>query len=98
APRCIRFPYTTLFRSVKRGSNSVGQVRLVGGSEGYDDIFTVDVESGRYLTADELAAGRNVAIIGYEIAQALFPNGENPMGQTIRSEEHTSELQSRENL
>lgn len=70
--------------NVKRGSNSVGQVRLVGGSEGYDNIFTVDVESGRYLTADELAAGRNVAIIGYEIAQALFPNGENPLGESIK--------------
>ena len=70
--------------NVKRGNNSVGQVRLVGGSEGYDNIFTIDVESGRYLTPDELGAGRNVAVIGYEIAQALFPNGEEPLGKSIK--------------
>jgi ABC-type antimicrobial peptide transport system, permease component len=70
--------------NVKRGNNSVGQVRLVGGSEGYENIFTVDVETGRYLTADELSAGRNVAVIGFEIAKALFPNGEDPLGESIK--------------
>jgi putative ABC transport system permease protein len=71
-------------QTIKRESNSVGQVRLVGGSEGYENIFTVDVEKGRYFTADELTAGRNVAVIGYEVANALFPNGENPLGQSVK--------------
>lgn len=70
--------------NLKRGNNSIGQIRLVGGSEGYDNIFTIDIENGRYLTPDELAAGRNIVVIGYDVAQALFPNGENPVGQAIK--------------
>lgn len=68
---------------IKRGSNSVGQVRVVGGSEGYDKIFEVNVDQGRYLTLDEINGGRNVAVIGYEVANALFP-GEEAIGKPIK--------------
>lgn len=70
--------------TIKRNNNSIGQVRLVGGSEGYENIFTVNIENGRYLAPDEISGGRSVAIIGHEVANALFPNGENPIGQTIK--------------
>lgn len=69
---------------LKRNNNSIGQVRLVGGSEGYDNIFTVDLLQGRYLTPDEIATGRNVAVLGFEVANALFPNGEDPIGNTVK--------------
>lgn len=69
---------------VKRNSNSIGQVELVGGSEGYDQIFEISLEKGRYLTADELAGGRDVAVIGNEVANALFPNGEEPVGKFVK--------------
>jgi putative ABC transport system permease protein len=69
---------------VKRNSSSLGQVKLVGGSEGYDKIFDVPVVVGRYLTPDELAAGRNVAVIGYQVKQTLFPDNEDPVGKTIK--------------
>jgi putative ABC transport system permease protein len=70
--------------TLKRNSNSIGQVRLVGGAQGYNTIFEVNIEAGRYFTAEEIEGGRNVAIIGFEIATALFPNGESPIGQTIK--------------
>ncbi len=70
--------------TVKRDNNSIGQVRLVGGSEGYNDIFTVDLVNGRYMSTDEIANGRNVAIIGFEVANALFPNGESPINKAIK--------------
>jgi putative ABC transport system permease protein len=70
--------------TIKRNNNSIGQVRLVGGSEGYEHIFTVDVERGRYLTPDEISGGRDVAIIGFEVAKALFPNDEDPIGKSIK--------------
>ncbi len=69
---------------VKRKSSTIGDIRLVGGSEGYDGIFEVNIERGRYFIPEELAAGRNVAIIGYEVANGLFPNGEEPIGQTVK--------------
>lgn len=69
---------------VKRNSNSIGQVRLLGGSEGYEQLFEVPIEKGRYFTTDEVIGGRNVAVIGYEVAKALFPNDEDALGKTIK--------------
>ncbi len=69
---------------IKRASNSIGQVELVGGSEGYDKIFEVPVEKGRYFTPAEVSGGRDVAIIGFEVANSLFPNGEDPIGKSIK--------------
>jgi putative ABC transport system permease protein len=71
-------------QTIKRESNSIGQVRLVGGSEGYENVFTVEVEEGRYFTPAEVSAGRNVAVIGFEVANALFPNGEDPLGKSVK--------------
>jgi putative ABC transport system permease protein len=69
--------------TVRYENNSIGQVRLVGGSQDYDKIFTVDIEKGRYFTNEEVAAGRNVAIIGSEVANVLFPGGD-AVGRTIK--------------
>jgi putative ABC transport system permease protein len=68
----------------KRNSNSLGQVNFVGGSDDYDQVFDVKVEDGRYFSELEIASGREVVIIGYEIKQKLFPNNENPIGKTIK--------------
>jgi putative ABC transport system permease protein len=69
---------------IKRKNNSIGQVRLVGGSQGYNNIFELNIENGRYFNNEELEVGRNVAIIGYQVAQALFPNNEDPIGKIIK--------------
>jgi putative ABC transport system permease protein len=70
--------------TIKRNSNSISQIRLVGGAQGYNDIFEVNVENGRYFTPEEVEAGRNIALIGYEVAQALFPNDALPIGESIK--------------
>jgi putative ABC transport system permease protein len=70
-------------QTVKYRNNSVGNVHLAGGGPGYDVVFEVPVENGRYFTPEEIATGRNVSLIGYEIAQKLFP-GQDPVGQTIK--------------
>lgn len=70
--------------TVKRENNSIGQVRLVGGAQGYNTIFEVNIEHGRYFTHQEIEAGRNVCIIGHEIANALFINGASPVGGIVK--------------
>jgi putative ABC transport system permease protein len=65
------------------GANSIGQISLIGGSEGYDKIYEVNVENGRYFTADEVMAGRKVVILGYEVANALFANVD-PIGKEVK--------------
>ncbi len=69
---------------IKKGSSSIGQIGLRGAGEGYDKIYEINVENGRYFTDDEIAAGRNTALLGFEVAAALFPNGKNPIGEDIR--------------
>ncbi len=71
---------------VKRGNNSIGQIRLMAGSQGYDVIFEINIEKGRYFTAEEIEAGRNVVLIGFEVARALFPNEEDPIGKTVKDQ------------
>lgn len=68
----------------RHNNNSIGQVSLIGGSQGYNTIFEINIEKGRYFTPEEVEAGRNVTIIGHEVAKALFPNNEDPIGQTIK--------------
>ncbi|HTF21329.1 MAG TPA: ABC transporter permease [Chryseolinea sp.] len=70
--------------NIKRDNNSIGQVGLVGASQGYDNIFEVNVERGRFFTSEELESGRNVAVIGSEVANSLFPNNEDPIGKSIK--------------
>lgn len=69
---------------IKRGTFSIGQIELIGGSPGYNDLFELNIEKGRYFTPDELDAGRGVAVLGYEVAVALFPNNEDPIGKAVK--------------
>src|SRR5436309_9949885 len=53
--------------------------------------YTTLFRSGRLLGELDLEMQNQVVVLGASIAEALFARG-------LRSEEHTSELQSRENL
>src|SRR5690606_5636498 len=57
---------------------------LVGGALGYNTLFPIELVKGRYPNVEEVQAGRNIAIIGHEIATALFPNGEEAIGKEIK--------------
>lgn len=68
----------------KRGNNSIGNAALVGGTFHYKDIFNVEIEKGRYFTQEEGEGAPQVGLIGFEVANALFPNGEDPLGKEIK--------------
>ncbi|MBZ0246179.1 MAG: ABC transporter permease [Cyclobacteriaceae bacterium] len=69
---------------IRKGSSSIGQIGLRGVGEGYENVFDINIEEGRYFTYDEIEGGRTVAVLGYEVAQALFPNGRSPIGENIK--------------
>lgn len=60
--------------TMKYQSNSYDDGTLVGGSYTYKDIFNVPVAKGRYFTENEASNGNNVAILGFNVEKALFPN------------------------
>ena len=68
---------------IKHDNNAIGQIQLIGVEQNYDQLFEINVELGRYLTLDEIESGRNVAILGFEVSNALFPN-EDPLGKDIK--------------
>jgi len=59
------------------------RAQLDGGTYGYQELFQLPIESGRYFTVQESEIGRNVVVIGYKIKDALFPD-ENPIGKQIK--------------
>src|SRR5690606_41531650 len=83
-PASTLFPYTTLFRSLELLSTLNQWVKVRDASGDVLWVHRGDLAESRHVVASTLAAIRRTA----------QPNGE----LVVRSEEHTSELQSRENL
>ena len=70
-------------KQVEYGKNKADRITILGVTEGFDNIRSLEMESGRYMNALEIEAGRNIAVIGNTIAQKLF-QGEDPVGKKIR--------------
>src|SRR2546430_6007127 len=87
-PRSTLFPYTTLFRSKE-------EVLLRRPAEPAEEF-----EAARALVSEEVErfeAWRRAARLA-PLIQALRDRGERALAAEVRSEEHTSELQSQSNL
>src|SRR3712207_9128249 len=93
-PRSTLFPYTTLFRSLG-GTSGIGkQVEQYIKSKGYDKVERLGGQN-RFETNASIVDKLNVK----EGTPVVIASGENfPDALSIRSEEHTSELQSRQYL
>lgn len=70
-------------KTISFGSNSIEQVGVNAVSHDYALVMPFDLGSGRYFTAQESKSGRNVIILGAEVAETLFPNSD-PVGQTVK--------------
>ncbi len=70
-------------RTVYNGNNSVENVPVVAVSQDYTKVMPFDLQEGRYFTASESHSGRNIAIIGAEIAENLF-EGQEAVGRKIK--------------
>lgn len=73
----------TTQRTVEYQNTSIDNVTMMGVSSGYDQVRTFDLEDGRFFSSAESTAGRNVAVLGADLASNLFPNTE-PIGKEIK--------------
>ncbi len=62
-------------RIVKYKSNTVEGAEIDAASQDHDKTWNFDFEDGRYFTDLESRSGSPVTVIGYDIAQNLFPDG-----------------------
>jgi len=74
----------TVYRPVviKFENNSINNANILASTIEYKDIRNFEIEKGRYFSIFEAQAGKNVAILGAEIASRLFENRE-PIGKEI---------------
>lgn len=67
----------------KKGINSMDNVPIIAVSHDYNKVMPFDLQAGRYFTEIESHTGKNIAIIGAEIAENLF-TGQNAVGEKIK--------------
>src|SRR5690606_39819666 len=97
-PSSTLFPYTTLFRSLVGEVLPVGAIEEVGHPGGQRE--TAALPAGAQV-GDRPAGGGGLAQPGVDLVLARrrrLLDLDEPGARVVRSEEHTSELQSRENL
>lgn len=70
-------------RTVYKGNSSVENVPVVAVSQDYTKVMPFDLQEGRYFTSNESHSGRNIAIIGADIAENLF-EGQEAIGHKIK--------------
>jgi len=71
-------------RTVKRKDRSVPGVYLNGTSADFAFVQTADLEHGRFFTYSEELSAQPVAVIGYDVATTLFPEGiERAIGERV---------------
>ncbi len=67
---------------IKFEDNKVSNVFALGTTADYVRINSVEYQEGRLFNETEASAGREVCVLGWDIAEALFP-GRSPLGQTV---------------
>jgi putative ABC transport system permease protein len=70
----IAIPTSSVSRSVKYGDSEVGNVFIRGTVADYIITSTFDFKEGRFFNEMESRGGANVCVIGYDVADALFPS------------------------
>jgi len=70
-------------RDISRNNITISETQINAVSHDYAEVLPFDLQEGRYFTASESQSGRNVVIIGSDVADNLFPN-EEPLGNSIK--------------
>src|SRR5437588_2908774 len=78
----IAVPTSSFMRSIRYSGNQVGNVFGVGTTSDFIVTSPIDCTSGRFFNELESRGGANVVMIGYDVADALFPS-ESPIDKTV---------------
>ena len=78
----LAVPTSNVVRSVKQGDNQVTGIFIQGTTSDYPVISVVDFSEGRFFNEMENRAAANVCLLGYDVADSLFPSG-SPVGKEV---------------
>ncbi|HEX7076976.1 MAG TPA: ABC transporter permease [Candidatus Eisenbacteria bacterium] len=71
-------------KHVRSGKTDLANVRVLGTTEGYEDVGKFELDQGRHLDVSDIDRRRAVCVIGSELASTFFPRVD-PIGQTVKS-------------
>lgn len=74
-------------KRVRAGKNELANVSVKGTTAGYDEVGKFEVVEGRHLDPSDVERRRPVAVIGSEVAEALYPRLD-PIGQRLKVSGH----------
>lgn len=83
----VAVPVAQRSTSIKVGENKLAAVFTIGVSADYGRLNAAEYEDGRFFSEAEANAGREVCVLGSDVAQALFPN-RSPIDQTVMISGH----------
>jgi putative ABC transport system permease protein len=69
-------------QNIKYLKNQANEASVLSVTHEFENLRSFEIESGRYFSPEESASGKNVAILGYEIASRLFEKAD-PIGKQI---------------
>jgi len=78
----VAVPTSSLMRSIKYGGNEVENVFTLGTTSDFTVTSTIDCKEGRFFNEIESRDGAPVVVIGYDVADALFPS-DSPIDKSV---------------
>jgi len=79
----VCFQYFTLNQTLKYEANTVDNVNMVPVTAEFTDIQRMEFSTGRFFNESESNSGKQVVVLGHDIAESLFGNID-PIGKSIR--------------
>lgn len=80
-PTCY---YTQFSKKTKYRGNSFNDGSVMASTAQWDMVIHDNIEFGRNFSIYEMESGTQVAILGYDVKEALFPNGEDAIQKIIK--------------
>src|SRR5688572_23656278 len=90
-PLKLAVPTANRGTNIVRGEYRLNNIWTLGTSADYSRITRSDLKEGRFFSDFEAQFGRNVAVVGFDVADALFP-GESAIGKMIRIRDQSFEV------
>jgi len=69
--------------SLRYRSRTVSGTGVEGVTPDYEDVFNLDLRSGRWITASDLRRRANVLVMGYDTAETLFLDVDSALGREV---------------
>jgi putative ABC transport system permease protein len=78
-------------RQIKYRNNIANDAFIYAATHEFENLRSFEIEKGRYFSPDESASGKNVAIMGAEVAERLFEKAD-PVGKEIIVDGHRTNV------